>query len=64
MCLIGIGNCIGCGKDGQKVRDFPIIASKGREGKQVGPNVPKDDAPNKSRSDALRTRGENLDDDD
>ena len=35
-----------------------MIASKGREGKQVSPSVPKDDAPTKMCSYALRSRGE------
>ena len=46
-CLLGTGSCFGCGKEGNKVGDCPMIASTGREGKQVAPSVPKDDAPTK-----------------
>ena len=46
------------------MRYFPITAAKGIEAKQVAPNVPKDDFPNKWRFYALRTRGSNSDDED
>ena len=39
----GTRSYFGCGKEGYKVRDCPTIASRGRDGKQVSPNVPKDD---------------------
>ena len=32
-CLLGVGSCYGCGKEGHKVRNCPMIASRGREGK-------------------------------
>ena len=54
-CLLGTGSCFCCGKDGHKVRDCPMIASRGREGKQVAHNVPKDDAPTKRRFYALQS---------
>ena len=57
-CLLGTGSCFGCGKDGHKMRDCFMIASRGREGKQVAPSVPKDDAPTKRHFFELRTRGE------
>ncbi|XP_015068750.1 uncharacterized protein LOC107013325 [Solanum pennellii] len=41
-CLRGTDSDFGCGKDGHKVRDSPT-----RDGKQVAPNVPKNDGPNK-----------------
>ena len=56
-CLLGTGSCFCCGKEGHKVRDCPMIASRGREGKQVAPSVPKDDASTKRRFYALWTRG-------
>ena len=43
------------------MRDCPIIATRGREGKQVAPSVPKDDALTKRRSYALRSRVEKMD---
>ncbi len=44
---IGYGSCFGCGKGGHKVKDCPNIAT--RDGKQVAPNVPKDDSQKKRR---------------
>ena len=41
-----------------------MIASRGREGKQVAPSIPKDDAPTKRRFYALRSRGEKPDESD
>ena len=41
-----------------------MIASRGREGKQVAPSVPKDDAPTKRCFYALRCRGEKPDESD
>ena len=63
-CLLGTGSFFGCGKEGHKVRDSPMIASRGREGKQVSPSVPKDDAPTKSCFYALRSRGGKADESD
>ena len=60
-CLLGSGSCVGCGKDGHKGRYYPIIDSKGREGKQFAPSVPKDDAPTKRRFYALQYREEKAD---
>ena len=60
---LGTGSCFGCVKEGHRVRDCPHIASRGNEGKQVTPSVPKDDAPTKRRFYALRTRGEKPDGD-
>ena len=42
-CLVGNGSWFGGGKEGHKVKDFSMAASRGREGKQVSPSVPKDD---------------------
>ncbi|XP_069143313.1 uncharacterized protein [Solanum lycopersicum] len=63
-CLLGTGSFFGCGKEGHKGRDCPMIASRGREGKQVAPSVPKDDAPTKRRFYALRAIGEKPDESD
>ena len=60
-CLLGNGSWFGCGKEGHKVRDFPMIASRGREGKQVSPSVPKDDASTKRRFYAIRSKVEKPD---
>ena len=49
-CLVGTGICFGCGKYVHKMRDCPNIASRGKKGKKVDPNVPKDDAPIKGMS--------------
>ena len=40
------------------MRDCPMISSKGREGEQVAPSVPKDDASTKRCFHALRSRVE------
>ena len=61
-CLRGTGICYGCGKKGHKVRYFPTIALKGREGKKIAPNVPKDDVQATSHFYALWTRVEKPDD--
>ena len=63
-CLAGTSGLFGCGKDDHKVRDCPTIDPRGREGKKVAPNVPKDDAQNKRHFYALQTRGEKPDEDD
>ena len=46
------------------MRDYRIIASRGREGKKVAPNVPKDDVQATRHFYELQTRGEKLDGDD
>ena len=43
------------------MKDCPTIVYRGRESKQVAPNVAKDDAPNKRHFYALRTRGSKPD---
>ena len=49
-CLRGTRSGYGCGKEGNKLRDCPYIASGGKKGKQVAPNVPKA----RARFDALQ----------
>ena len=56
-CLRGTLSCYVCGKEVHRVRYCHHIASKGKEGKQVTPSVPKEDAPTRRRSYALRSRG-------
>ena len=63
-CLKGTGSFFCCCKEGHKVRDYPIIASRGREGKQVASNVTKDDVQATRHFYELQTRGEKLDGDD
>ena len=68
-CLRGTRICYGCVKEGHRVRYRPNIASRGKEGKEVAPNVPTEDVPKaKSHFCALQSRGskpaENDDDDD
>ena len=43
------------------MRDYRIIASRGREGKKVAPNVPKDDVQATRHFYSLWTRGEKPD---
>ena len=54
--LLGTVSFYGCVKEGNKVRDCPMIASIGREGMQVAPSAPKDDAPTKRHFYARRMR--------
>ena len=42
------------------MRDCLIIVARGREGNQVSPSVPGDDAPKKTRFYALQARGSKL----
>ena len=51
------GCCYGCYKEGNKVRYYPNIASRGREGKKVAQNVPKDGVQARRRFYALWSRG-------
>ena len=37
-CLLGTSSFFGCGRDGNKVRDFPNIAARGREAMQDPPS--------------------------
>ena len=61
-CLLGIGSCFGCDKDGHKVTNCPNISFRGREAKQVASNVLKDDVlKEKDHFYALRARGSNPD---
>ena len=43
------------------MRNGPLVAFRGRDGKQVSPSVPKDDASTKRHSYTLRSRVENPD---
>ena len=54
----------GCVKEGNKVRDCPMIASREREGKQVAPSSPKVDAPTKRYFHAFWNRGSKTDEND
>ena len=60
----GYESFYGGGKEGNKVRDCPNIASRGKEGKEVASSVPKDDASTKRSFYALRTRGSKPHDND
>ena len=62
-CLAGTSGFYGCGKYDHNVRFCPTIAVRGREGKQVPPNIPNNDAPNKRRFYELRTKGLKSDED-
>ena len=62
-CLLDTGSCFGCVKDGHMVKDCPIIAFMGIEGRQVPPNALEGYAPMKKRFYALRTRGSKPDED-
>ena len=59
-CLLGTGIFFCCGQGWHKVRDCSMIY-RCREGMQVAPSVPKDDAPTNRRLYALRSRVEKPD---
>ena len=42
-CLLGTRSCFGCCKYWDKVRDCPMVYTRGREGKQVASSVQKND---------------------
>ncbi|TMX04919.1 hypothetical protein EJD97_003881 [Solanum chilense] len=48
-CLVGMDNCIGCGKSGYKVRDFPNIRGQEKGSVQVQASGPRCDAPKRNR---------------
>ena len=60
-CLLGTRRFFSCGKHGDKMKDYPMIASRGREGKQVSTSVQKDDASTKRHFYALHSRVEKSD---
>ena len=61
-CLRSTWSFYGCGKEGHKLRDCPNITSRGKKGKKVAPDVPKEDVPKaKARFCALFARGSKLD---
>ena len=55
--LLCNGSCYRCVKEGQKVRDFPNIASRGTEGKKVAPSASMDEGATKRPFYALQTIG-------
>jgi len=52
-CLVGTGNCYGCGKSGHMRRDCPMLKAQGRENAQAQASGPNPDAPKKNRFYAL-----------
>lgn len=55
-CLADTNDYSRCGKDGHKVRDFPAIKTKGREGNKVDSNSEEDDPKSMSRFFSLKSR--------
>ena len=52
-CLVGTGNCYGCGKSGHMRRDCPMLKAQGRENAQAQASGPNPDAPKKNSFYAL-----------
>ncbi|KAH0784229.1 hypothetical protein KY290_003827 [Solanum tuberosum] len=57
-CLVGTGNCYGCGKSGHMRRDCPMLKTQGRENAQAQASGPNPDAPKKNHFYALQSRGD------
>ncbi|XP_049394626.1 uncharacterized protein LOC125858887 [Solanum stenotomum] len=57
-CLTGMDDCFSCGNNGHKMKDCPMFAVKGREGKQATPNGSGSNDPKKNHFYALQARGE------
>ncbi|KAH0661557.1 hypothetical protein KY284_026488 [Solanum tuberosum] len=57
-CLVGTGNCYGCGKSGHMRRDCPMLKAQGRENAQAQANGPNPDAPKKNHCYTLQSRGD------
>ena len=55
-CLVGKGINFSCGKSGHKIRDFSLLLTKGRNGRQVQPSGPGFNAPKQNIFYALQTR--------
>ncbi|KAH0722387.1 hypothetical protein KY290_005067 [Solanum tuberosum] len=57
-CLADREGCYGCGKSGHKMRDCPMLTTKGRKGKQAPPSGSVTRSLNQDRLYALQTHGE------
>ncbi|KAH0689089.1 hypothetical protein KY289_016447 [Solanum tuberosum] len=57
-CIAGTDGCFSYGKNGDKMRDFPMLAAKRREGKQVPPSGLNSNAPKQNHFYVLQTRGD------
>ncbi|KAH0748282.1 hypothetical protein KY290_027514 [Solanum tuberosum] len=57
-CLVGTGNCYGCGKSGHMRRDCPMLKAQGRENAQAQASGPNPDAPKKNHCYTLQSRGD------
>ncbi|KAH0650175.1 hypothetical protein KY284_030087 [Solanum tuberosum] len=57
-CLASTDGCFSCGNSGHKMRDFPMLMDKKREGNQAPSNGSGSNAPKENHFYALQTRGE------
>ncbi|WMV14234.1 hypothetical protein MTR67_007619 [Solanum verrucosum] len=55
-CLAGSTGCFGCVKNGHKVKDYPLKASKGKDTRQAQPSGFGSGAPYQNKLYALQTR--------
>uniref|UniRef100_M1DTJ2 Polyprotein n=1 Tax=Solanum tuberosum TaxID=4113 RepID=M1DTJ2_SOLTU len=58
QCLVGTGNCYGCGKSGHMRRDCPMLKAQGKENAQAQASGPNPDALKKNRFYALQSQGD------
>ena len=57
-CLVGMGNCYGCGKSGHMKRDCPMMKSQERENSQAQQSSQNMDAPRKNHVNAQQSRSD------
>ncbi|WMV57929.1 hypothetical protein MTR67_051314 [Solanum verrucosum] len=60
-CLADTDGCFNCGKNGHKMREFPLLATKGRDGRQAQPSRSGSTTPKQNKLYALQTQQDHED---